>query len=80
MFDPEDELSLAEFTGLEVSWAEGGTLRFADSIVVDEVQPCSREQLRPVALDPASCQPGDRRSCLPVRSTQRTIQDIGLSI
>ena len=56
MFDPEDELSLAEFTGLEVSWAEGGTLRFADSIVVDEVQPCSREQLRPVALDPAGCQ------------------------
>lgn len=59
MFDPEDELSLAEFTGLEVSWAEGGTLRFADSIVVDEVQPCSREQLRPVALDPASYQPAD---------------------
>jgi len=51
---------LAERAGMDIQWAADGTLLFGDDLIVDETFPRPRSRLRPVALDPAACEPGDQ--------------------
>lgn len=51
MFDPEDDITLAESAGLNISWATNQSLQFAESIQVEETQTRTLSQLAPVALD-----------------------------
>ena len=52
--------SLSELAGFELDWAGDGTLRVGADIQVKEVLSRPLERLRAVALNPASCTPGDR--------------------
>ncbi|MFN8446393.1 MAG: glucose-6-phosphate isomerase family protein [Caldilineaceae bacterium] len=60
MFDPEDDVTLAESAGLNISWANNQTLQFAESIQVEETQTRTVSHLLPVALDSIEHLPPDR--------------------
>src|SRR5258708_19144733 len=48
---------LAQLAGLSIAWTEDGTLTFAKDLVVDETKTRLRGALRPVALQPETCEP-----------------------
>lgn len=52
--------TLAELAGIEMAWADDGTLTFGDDVVVDEAFTRPLERLRSVALEPEACTPPDR--------------------
>ena len=51
---------LQAISGLNMRWTDNGTLTFGDDVFVDETAPRPLSRLKPVALDPAACVPGDR--------------------
>jgi glucose-6-phosphate isomerase, archaeal len=53
-------INLAECAGIDVRWAADGTLTFGADVIVDETFSRPRSRLRPVALDPEACEPGDQ--------------------
>ncbi|MEP7289187.1 MAG: glucose-6-phosphate isomerase family protein [Chloroflexota bacterium] len=50
-------VNLSDLAGIDLAWAEDGTLALGDDLLVDETRPRERGRLRPVALDPDSCEP-----------------------
>lgn len=52
--------SLADWAGIDIEWANDGTLTFSEGLIVDETLPRLRERLRTVALDPGACEPGSQ--------------------
>ena len=59
MFDPEEDFSFIERTGLDIQWTANGTLEFGDSIMIEESYARSLAQLRAVARFPESCTPAE---------------------
>lgn len=51
---------LATQAGINIQWADDGTLTFGPDLIVDEVLSRPLSRLQPLALDPAACEPGDK--------------------
>ncbi len=51
---------LTDLAGIDIQWADDGTLHFGDDLIVDETFSRPLSRLKSVALDPAACVPEDR--------------------
>jgi glucose-6-phosphate isomerase, archaeal len=51
---------LTERAGIDIRWSLDGSLSFDAALVVDETFPRPRGRLRPVALEPDTCEPADQ--------------------